>query len=143
MNDRVLIESRRFRATPDRIFAAWTDPNVMAKWFFSGTGWTANVESDPRVGGLYKVEMVTPAGEVLAQHGEWKELVPYSRISFTWNNDLVQDTLVTIELSASEEGTHMTLTHLLPAVDQILTLHREGWIGCLANLEALYGAGGS
>ena len=49
------------------------------------TRWTAAVTSDLKVGGRYEVDMRDNEGGRHMQFGEYREIVPVSRLVFTWN----------------------------------------------------------
>src|SRR5438067_2168695 len=91
---------RILKARRERVFEAWTRPDLMGRWFFPGAGWIAEVTSDLRVGGRYQLAMRDPAGSRHLQFGEYREIVPVSRLVFTWScPELnVVDSLVTVEL---------------------------------------------
>ena len=42
---------RRLDATPEKVFAAWTDPEKIVKWFGPDSGPVHQAEADVRVGG--------------------------------------------------------------------------------------------
>ena len=130
---------RTLKATRDRVFRAWTQPEVMARWFFPGAGWTCDVTSDLRTGGSWQALMHDAAGGEHNQFGEYREIVPPSRLVFTWScPDLgVEGSVVTVELRDVDGGTALTLTHELPADPKVRSGHEEGWHGCLGNLEKL------
>ena len=49
---------RRFRASPERVFRAWTQPAALREWWCPA-GWTAGeIEVDLRVGGAYRIAMI-------------------------------------------------------------------------------------
>ena len=128
---------RVLKAKPDRVFAMWTKPELMARWFFPMATWTANIASDLRVGGKWAIDMREPAGTVHRQFGEYREVTPVSRLVFTWScPDLgVVDSLVTVALAPHERGCALTLVHELPPDPKIRAEHEGGWNGCLASLE--------
>jgi uncharacterized protein YndB with AHSA1/START domain len=64
----------RVEASPETVFPYFTDPERMVRW--KGTEATL----DPRPGGVYRVLV---GGEHVAR-GEYVEVVPYSRVAFTW-----------------------------------------------------------
>ena len=130
---------RTLKATRERVFRAWTHPEVMARWFFPGAGWTCDVTSDLRAGGSWQVLMRDAEGGEHNQFGEYREVSPPSRLVFTWNcPDLgVAGSVVTVELDEVEGSTALTLTHELPADPKVRSGHEEGWHGCLGNLEKL------
>lgn len=80
------IELRRILpATPEKIFAAWTDPELMRRWM-SPVG-HAEAEVDLRVGGRFRVTMVGQ-GITIEHTGEYVEVAPPLRLAFTWQSPL-------------------------------------------------------
>jgi uncharacterized protein YndB with AHSA1/START domain len=139
------VSVRRFLpARRERVFAAWTRPELMARWLFPGDGWTAAVQSELKVGGRYELKMRDAAGGHHLQFGEYREIVPVSRLVFTWTcPELgVVDSLVTVELVDHGARTELQLTHELPPDPKIRRGHEEGWEGCLVSLERFLNQGG-
>ena len=130
---------RLLSATRERVFEAWTRPDLMARWFFPQEGWVAAVTSDLTVGGQYEVAMNDAAGGLHRQFGHYREIVPVSRLVFTWNCPELEvvDSVVTIELLDRGPRTELILTHELPSDPAVRRGHEEGWNGCLGNLERL------
>jgi uncharacterized protein YndB with AHSA1/START domain len=134
---------RLLRAPRERVFAAWTRPELMTRWFFPGQGWIATIESDLKVGGRYEIAMVDDKGGQHRQFGEYREIVPVSRLVFTWTcPELgVTESVVTVELHERGSQTELELTHQLPPDPNVRRGHEEGWIGCIGNLEKLLDKG--
>jgi glutathione S-transferase len=132
---------RMLSAPRERVFEAWTRPDLMGRWFFPGTDWTAAVTADLRVGGRYELAMRDGAGVRHLQFGEYREIVPVSRLVFTWSCPELQvvDSVVTVVLIDRGERTELLLTHELPPDPKIRRGHEEGWTGCLGNLEKMLG----
>jgi uncharacterized protein YndB with AHSA1/START domain len=128
---------RRLKAPPERVFEAWTRPELMARWFFPGADWTVQVTADVRVGGRYELVMRDADGTQHVQFGDYREVVPVSRLVFTWNCPELEvvDSVVTVELVESGGHTDLSLTHRLPPDPKVRKGHEEGWEGCLGNLE--------
>ena len=132
------ISIRRVLNAPcKQVFEAWTRPELMARWFFAGEGWATKVSADVRVGGRYELTMRDPSGAEHAQFGEYREIVPVTRLVFTWSFPplAVIDSVVTVRLVDLGTRTELELTHLLPPDPDIRRSHQEGWAGCLGNLE--------
>ncbi|MBI4671725.1 MAG: SRPBCC domain-containing protein [Chloroflexi bacterium] len=134
MNPTAAVMRRVLRGSRDQVFAAWSDPHLMAQWFFVEPGWCAQVENEFRVGGSYTIEMRTGNDALFVIFGEYREIVRDSKIVFTWNSPLVQNTLVTIELRALGAQTELTLTHELFPDAAARERDAGGWQGCLDNL---------
>ena len=132
------ISIRRVLNAPcKQVFEAWTRPELMARWFFAGEGWTTKVSADVRVGGRYELTMRDASGAEHAQFGEYREIVPVTRLVFTWNFAplAVVDSVVTVELVDLGASTELNMTHVLPPDPTIRRSHEEGWVGCLRNLD--------
>ena len=75
---------RVLRATPERVYRAFIDPDAMAKWL-PPHGFTGKVhQMDARVGGTYKMSFTNFAtGRSHAFGGHFLELVPSERLRYT------------------------------------------------------------
>jgi uncharacterized protein YndB with AHSA1/START domain len=135
MPDETLEIRRLLPAPPERVFAAWTDASWLARWM-SPVG-HARVEADPRPGGRLRVVMVGDGREI--EHlGEFLHVEPPHRLSFTWTSPYTgsRQSRVTIELTATDGGTDLTLRHeRLPA--GAAASHRGGWGSMLERLADL------
>ena len=54
---------RRIKAPPAKVFAAWTDPALMARWLGPVGTVELIAKTDPRVGGRYEMKMRMPDDE--------------------------------------------------------------------------------
>jgi uncharacterized protein YndB with AHSA1/START domain len=126
---------RVIRAPIEEVFAALTDPEVMAQWFFHEVGGSAEIEMEPIVGGAYSILMRGSGGSELNATGEFLAVVHPTRLVFTWNTYLTTNATVTIELHEMGNDTRLQLRHELPA--ELHEPHRTAWVAVLANLDAL------
>lgn len=78
-DDQILI-SREFDAPPDLVFRAWTEPELVSRWWHANRGEVTEVSSDLRPGGKWRYAMVTPEGMEVAFHGQYVEVVPGARL---------------------------------------------------------------
>src|SRR3954447_22162588 len=133
---------RRFRASPDRVFRAWTEAAALREWWCP-PGWIAgDIEIDLRPGGTYRIEMRRiGGGERVAVCGEFLEVTPSRRLVYTWKWDgafaEMAPTLVTVEIDGSEDGTFLTLRHGNFGDLGIRNQHRTGWIAACNRLDQL------
>ena len=125
----------RIAARPETVFPFFTDPEKMMRW--KGT----EAELDPRPGGIYRVNVT---GHDIA-HGEYVEVVPNSRVVFTWGWEGENSPLppgastVEITLTPDGDGTIVRLRHHgLPA--ELRDEHAIGWEHFLERL-AIAGEG--
>jgi uncharacterized protein YndB with AHSA1/START domain len=102
---------RVLRATPERVYRAFLDPDAMVKWL-PPNGFTGKVHHlDPRVGGTYKMSFTNfTSGKSHAFGGEYLELVPNERIRNTDRFDdpsLPGEMQVTVTLKKVPVGTEV------------------------------------
>jgi uncharacterized protein YndB with AHSA1/START domain len=81
-DDQVLIE-REFAAPKHVVYRAFTEPDLIRRWWHARRGEVTVVEVDLRVGGSWRYAMVTPDGREVAFHGSYLEIVPGERIVTT------------------------------------------------------------
>jgi len=127
--------TRILNAPRERVFAAWTDPAQLAKWFMPAPGFTTTATNELRRGGSYTLSMRNPEGVLHAATGKYMEIVPPERLVFTWtsvqNPALATDTLVTIQLRDLDGKTELTLVHTQLPTQDSAQRHQGGWNGCL------------
>jgi uncharacterized protein YndB with AHSA1/START domain len=134
---------RVIKTTPEKVYAAWITPEILKRWMAPSDDMeTAVAETDPRIGGRYRIVMREKDGREHGVTGVYKELAPGRRIVFTWSwaEDSSLDTLVTIDLRKVDTGTELTLTHTRFADEDTRDKHQRGWNGCVGRLERLYAA---
>jgi uncharacterized protein YndB with AHSA1/START domain len=133
---------RTFAAPRDEVFAAWTDPAMLAAWFWP---WTPDVTIDPRPGGAYRLACVHPQAGAMAAVGVYREVVSPERLVFTWRWEgevPVAESVVTLEFHDRGGETEVRLTQapLADATDR--DNHARGWNDLLDRLaEYVRGAG--
>lgn len=135
-----LVIKRLIKASRDRVYAAWTDPKQIGKWFGPEEVTTRLIEIDPRVGGKFRWDLTTPDGEEMTAYGEYRELQPNRKIVFTWqwadDEDWLDHTsIVTVELEDAEGGTELRFTHANLPSEASRDRHTEGWNSLLDQLE--------
>jgi uncharacterized protein YndB with AHSA1/START domain len=102
------------KATPERVYRAFLDPDAMAKWL-PPHGFTGKVHhSDPRVGGTYRMSFTNfSTGTSHSFGGEYVELVPNVRLRWTDRFDdpnLPGEMRVTVQLKAVSLGTDVEIS---------------------------------
>ena len=79
--DRHIVVTRRFAASPEAVFRAHTEPQLVQKWMLGPDGWSMPVcINDLRPGGKFRYEWANDEGQGFHITGEFVELVPFSRI---------------------------------------------------------------
>jgi len=134
---------RTFDAPADAVFDAWTNPEVLRRWWVVDPAWRTPVaEVDLRVGGAYRLSMEDPdAGTRHTVGGEYREVLRPERLVYSWSWE--QDaggtphvSTVTVRFLAEGERTTVVLEHFELESRQSRDSHRAGWEGCLESLQA-------
>lgn len=102
---------RVLRATPDRVYRAFLDPEAKVKWL-PPNGFTAKVHHiEPKVGGTYKMSFTNfTTGKSHSFGGTYLELVPNERLRYTDKFDnpaLPGEIMVTVTLKKIFCGTEL------------------------------------
>ena len=128
-----IVRTFQIDATPERAYEAFTNKKDLEMWKAD------NYEIDPRKGGKYKMGRETDGYAVM---GEFIELVPNSKIVYTWKmNDYEEKTgkpiylwpddspsKVTVKFEKAKNGTRITLVHEgFPERDEQYYNHEVGW----------------
>ena len=133
---------RRFPAPPERVFAAWTQPKALRRWWCP-PGWSpAEIAVDLREGGLWNIAMRHQADRrLVGVGGRFIAIDPARRLIYTWRWDGafagMPETRVTVTFTAVADGTDVVLIHE-PMTDVAQwTQHRAGWLLGCDRMEAL------
>jgi uncharacterized protein YndB with AHSA1/START domain len=142
-----LRQERAFHAPPERVFAAFTEPTELAKWWGPHGFTTPEIDLELRVGGNYRFTMQPPDGEPFHLSGEFLDVQRPSRLSFTFRWDEPdpddRETVVTLSLESAGEATKVSLSQGEFATEGRLELHRGGWADSFEKLGSVLLAGSS
>jgi uncharacterized protein YndB with AHSA1/START domain len=117
------------------VFAFFTDPQRLIRWM----GVSAELAAEP--GGVMLVD-VNPG---FVARGEFREVVPVSRLAYTWGWEGRQkvppgSSLIEVDLTPQNGGTLVRFTHSGLPSDEVAA-HRDGWNHYLGRL-AIAATGG-
>ncbi len=83
-----LVFERTFDASREQVWAAFTDPEVVPRWWGPRGTTTTVVEMDVRPGGRWRYVSHAPDREDVAFFGEYLEVTPPERIRWTFMFDV-------------------------------------------------------
>jgi uncharacterized protein YndB with AHSA1/START domain len=144
---RDLVLNRLIDAPPELVFKAWTDPEMMKKWFAPLPWTTPHVVTDLRAGGSSTITMRGPDGTEFPSSGVYLEVVKNQRLVFTdafvsaWTPS--EKPFMTVVLTFENQGgktnytarvMHWNLTDR--EAHEKMGFH-EGWAICAEQLAAL------
>ncbi len=120
------------------VYAAWTDPRQMVQWWSPEAVECRSVTADLRIGGAYRIHMVSEEGDHIAI-GCYQEIIPDKRLRFTWQWEhfALPDSVVTVEFEDLGKTTQLTLTHEgLPGGEEVPD-HERGWTSAIKKFAEL------
>jgi len=149
--------TRQFNATPEQVFDAWLNPEMMSRWLFTSAASDPagrTVRSDARVGGAWTITD-RRNGIDYAGDGEYVEIDRPRRLVFTFRMLQFSPTVdrVIVDIEPLDRGCLMTLTQEITVprsddlsaedIDRMLKEYREGtehgWNEMFNLLEAVLG----
>jgi len=116
-DDQILI-TREFDAPRHLVYRAWTEPELVRRWWSGRRGEVTSIEIDLRVGGGWRYVMVANGGFEVAFHGTYLEIVPDERIVSTEVYEGMPDAQAVDTLTLTEAGGRTTVTILVQHQDR-------------------------
>jgi uncharacterized protein YndB with AHSA1/START domain len=138
IDSRSLTITRTFQAPAERVFDAWTSPEVLRRWWRVEREWTTSeAEVDLRVGGAVRVVMHDPGKDAdYGGGGAYTEVQRPTRLAFTWLWDGdTRRTLIEIDFEEADGATTVSFTHSALWDEEAVRDHTYGWSRILDNLE--------
>ena len=139
-DDKTLRLERTFQAPADAVFEAWTNEEVLRRWWRTEPGWeTTRAEVDLRVGGEVRVAMRDPEKDAeYGGGGTYTEVEPPTRLAFTWTWDGdTRQTLIEIDFEERDGATTVRFVHSGLWDEEALRDHEDGWTKMFNSLEGL------
>ena len=109
-SDTEILITREFDAPRHLVYRAYTEPDLIRRWWAGDRGEVTHVEVDLRVGGTWRFVMRANAGFEVAFHGEYREIVPDERLVSTDVFESVPDDDAVDTLTFTETDGRTTLT---------------------------------
>lgn len=139
MSGQTLVIERPFQAPAQAVFDAWTNEEVMRRWFHGQHDWeTPEAHVDLRLGGSVRVVMRDPVKDAeYGGGGHYTEIDPPNRLVFTWtwdSDDEDRRTLIELDFEEVDGVTTVRLTHNNLRDQESVLSHEGGWGACFDNL---------
>jgi len=147
ISDRELVLTRIIDAPPEKVFRAWTEPELLKQWF-APLPWTTPVaETDVRPGGASLIVMRGPDGKEFPNRGVYLEVVKNQRLvvtdAYTKAWEPSEKPFMTVILTFENEGGKTRYTALVRhwtvadrEAHEKMGFH-QGWGMCTDQLAAL------
>jgi uncharacterized protein YndB with AHSA1/START domain len=135
---------RMFTAPVEKVYAAWTEPEKLGRWFLRGTDeFTTTIHAyELRPGGRIAVDTQKPGDKLYKLRGEFREIEPLERLVFSWSWEGMPefgDSLVNVEFHKRGNFTELVLTHSGFPTAEAAKGHNEGWVACFHQLDRILG----
>jgi uncharacterized protein YndB with AHSA1/START domain len=105
---------RTYEATPERVFAAWSDEAAKARWFGPPEKPEGSYSLDFKVGGREHLAIGVPDGPQYSFDALYQDIVDGQRIVYTYDMHLDENrisvSVATVEIEAAGAATRLTLT---------------------------------
>jgi len=111
-HDTFVIE-RTYNAPVARVFQAWADPILKARWFAgSAEALGASYELDFRVGGREANRGGPPGGPVYTYESQFRDIIPEQRIVYTYDM-WADETRISVSVATAQFHSHDATTQLV------------------------------
>jgi uncharacterized protein YndB with AHSA1/START domain len=145
--DRDLVLTRVINARREKLFRAWTEPELLKQWFAPLPYTTPVAQLDVRPGGANLIVMRGPDGDDVPMRGVYLDIVPNERLVFTnaytkaWepSDKPFMTVIVTFEDQGGKTKYTALVRHWTVAdreAHEKMGFH-QGWGKCTDQLEAL------
>lgn len=132
--------SHKFSASPEKVFDAWLNPDMIGKFMF-GPGVRdeeiVSLNTDARVGGSFSF-IVRRKGEEVDHVGEYLEINKPRHLVFTWavREELPEKARILIDIVPIQTGCELTLTHEMSSDwADFIDSARAAWTKMLTALD--------
>jgi uncharacterized protein YndB with AHSA1/START domain len=136
MDEYAVTVRREIAASAEVLFDAWLDARSLGSWLRpSGTRET-RAETDPRVGGTFRIVMVHDESSML-HTGTYREIDRPRRLVFTWSSPATRfrDSIVTVTFEPSSKSSTVVEIHQVGLPDEeARASHHAGWSDILREL---------
>ena len=137
--DLALEMQRALPALMPPVFAAFTDPEQLRKWWGPQGFVIPSIDFPARAGERYRIEMQPPEGERFYLAGELREVDPPARLAYTfaWEDPDPDDVenLVVLSFRDLGESTEVALFQAPFETEARRQLHHDGWSESFDKLE--------
>jgi len=143
-SDTTLRLERLIASPPEVLFALWTEPAQLLRWW-APKGYEPSVHSlDTRPGGRWRITLRRSDGGVLAMSGVYRTIEPPRRLAFTWawedeSGARGHETEVMVSFEATPGGTRLVLRQQRFESKQARDNHNAGWSSGFDRLAKIAG----
>ncbi|WP_295559181.1 SRPBCC domain-containing protein [uncultured Hyphomicrobium sp.] len=134
---------RKLKSPAHAVYAAWTEPRLIAKWLAPGADTVTSVTVDLRKGGRFRLDGLNGDGKPYSFCGTYLELAENRRVALSWMYDgpvpalRADASVVVVDIQKLEPDlTELTLTHEKLTGRDEAEIYRVSWTECMSKLES-------
>jgi uncharacterized protein YndB with AHSA1/START domain len=144
VSDTELHLERLIAAPPERVFALWTEPDQLVRWWGPEGYDVPSHKIDVRPGGHWRTTLRRPEGKLLTVSGVYRAIEPPRRLVFTWawedeHGARGHETEITVTFAPAPGGTKLVLVQKEFATKDSRDQHEHGWASSLDCLSRAAG----
>ena len=129
-SDREIVSERVFDASRERVFAAFTDPDLIPQWWGPRSTTTVVDQMEVRAGGAWRFVVQDSEGEETGFRGTYREVTPPERVvqTFEWEGmpgHVIVETATFEDLGGRTKVTTVSLFHTTEERDGMLASGME------------------
>jgi uncharacterized protein YndB with AHSA1/START domain len=137
-----LVLRRTYSVPPERVFAAWTNPEIAARFLSAGDATATVIHMDVKIGGTFSIAMDSPENGRFVAKGTYLEVNAPKRLVMTWRweeDDPAEeyDSLLSLDFHERNGETEFVLTHEKLASVESRARHEEGWTSIIDQLATV------
>ncbi len=146
--DPIVVEGY-FAASPAMVYKAWTDPNIVVKWFGMAPNSLHSAEIDLRVGGAWRFLKSKEGAKSVGFEGSYLEIIPDRRLVYSWahlqthedgSRELSEYSQVEVNFKPKGKGTAVRLVHSAIREEDMRLGVGGGWNSAFTHMTALFPA---
>ncbi len=125
-----------FNAPIERLFACFTQPELLGQWHSPNETMSVTAEVDLQIGGSYRIAMTSPDGESHIAIGQYHEIEEPNKLVYSWRWEGAEgpDTTITVLLTERGSKTEVELIHTGFENSDTTQHHSQGWSGIFDRL---------
>ena len=138
-----------FAADPSTLFKAWTDPEIVVKWFGMAPCSLHSAEIDLRPGGRWQFLKSKDSEKAVGFEGTYLEIIPDSRLVYSWSHvvthadgrrEATEFSQVEVTFRPKGSGTNVRLVHSAIRAEDMRRGVGSGWNAAFTHLADLFGS---
>jgi uncharacterized protein YndB with AHSA1/START domain len=140
--DTELRVERLIPAPPERVFALWTEPEQLVKWWGPEGYQVPAIAMDVRPGGSWRTTMIGTDGVTRTVSGVYRAIEPPRRLVMTWGwlddkGGRGHETEITVTFAPAPGGTKLVLLQKEFATKSERDGHNVGWSSSFDKLARI------